>query len=90
MRSAALFAAGHDGGVETVAEAGGEIVDLVGAVDLDGLSGGVEDDLAVAAALQVQFQVGAHLGSDGVVDDVVEQGEKLRAFHFSAPLFLRK
>ena len=39
----------HDGGVEPVAEAGGKLVDLVGAVDLDGLSRGVEDDFAVAA-----------------------------------------
>ena len=50
LRSAALFAAGHDGGVEALAEAGGQVVDLVGAIDFDGLAGGVEGDFAVVAA----------------------------------------
>src|ERR1039458_3545718 len=82
-RSAALFAAGHDGGVEALAEAGGQVVDLVGTVDFDGLARGVEDDLAVAAAPQVLLQLGARLGGHRVVDQVVEKGEKLSAGHFS-------
>jgi hypothetical protein len=53
--SAAFFAAGHDGGVEALAETVGQVVDFVGAVDFDGLAGGVEDDFAVAAAVQVLF-----------------------------------
>ena len=39
-RLAALFAAGHDGGVEALAEAGGEHVNLVGTIDLNGFPGG--------------------------------------------------
>ena len=38
--SAAFFASGHDGGVEAFAEVGGKVVDLVGAIDFDGLAGG--------------------------------------------------
>jgi hypothetical protein len=31
------------------------------------------------------LQVGAHLGRDRIVDQVVEQGDKLSAGHFSTP-----
>jgi len=62
-RSAAFFASGHDGGVEAFAEACGEFVDFVRAINLDGLAGGVEDHLAVAAAAEMGLQFGAHFGS---------------------------
>jgi hypothetical protein len=84
--SAALRAAGHDGGVETLAEAGGEVVNLMGAVDFDGLPRGVENDLAVPAAAQVGLQFGTRLGSNRVIDQVVEKGEKLFAGHFILPV----
>jgi hypothetical protein len=71
-RLAAFFAAGHDGGVEALAEAGGHVVDLVGAVDLDGLARGGESDFAVLATPKVLLQVGTHLGGDSVIDKVVE------------------
>src|ERR1035437_3656790 len=86
QRSAALFAAGHDGGVEAFAEAGGEGVNLVGAIDFDGLARGVEDHLAVAAAAQVRLQFRARLGGYRVVDQVVEKSEKFFAGHFSIPV----
>jgi hypothetical protein len=79
---AALFAAGHDGGVEAFLEVGGKIVKFMRAVDFDGLAGGVEDDLAVLAAVHVLFKLGARLGGDFVVDQVVEKGKKLFAGHF--------
>jgi hypothetical protein len=88
--SAALFAACHDGGVEALAEAGGQIVNLVGAIDLNGLARGAERYFAVLAAAQMLLQVSAHLGSYRVVDQVVEQGEELSARHFSPTFFLRK
>ena len=50
---AALFAAGHDGGVQAFAEAGREVVNFVRAIDFNGLAGGVEGDLAVVAASEV-------------------------------------
>ena len=88
--SAAFFAAGHDGGVEAFAEAGGHVVDLVGAVDFDGLAGGRESDFAVLAALEVLLQVGAEGGRHRVVNEIVEKGEELCAGHFSPTFFFRK
>jgi len=84
--SAALLAAGHDGGVEALAQAGWEVVNLMGSIDFDGLPRGVENDLAVPAAAQVGLQFGARLGGHRVVDQVVEKGEKLFAGHFSLPV----
>ena len=81
----AFFAAFHDGFVEAVAEGSGHFVDLVGAVDLDGFAGGVQGDFAVLATLEVLLQVGAHLSRYGVIDHVVEHGQKLSARHFSLP-----
>src|SRR5580692_6859025 len=77
----ALFAAGHDGRVKTLAEAGGEVVDLVRAVDLDGLAGGREGDFAVVAAVQMGLQLGAGLHAYFVVNQIVEQSEKFCAGH---------
>jgi hypothetical protein len=86
----ALFAAGHDGGVEALAEAGGEIVDLMRPVDLNGLAGGGESDFAVIAALEMGLQFAASLNGNLVVDQVVKQSEKFCAGHFSTPFFRRK
>jgi hypothetical protein len=86
----AFFAAGHDGGVEALTEAGGEIVDLMGAVDLDGLAGGRERDFAVVAVFEMGLQFAARLHGDFVVDQVVKQSEKFCAGHFSTPFFRRK
>src|ERR1017187_850971 len=51
--SAAFFAEGHDGGVEAFAEVGGQIINLMGAIDFNGLAGGVERELAVVTAAQM-------------------------------------
>ena len=88
QRSTAFLAAGHDGGVEAFAEAGGKVVDLVGTVDFNGLARSVENHLAVPAAAQVGLQFCARFGSHRIVDQVVEKGEKLFASHFSTPFFL--
>ncbi len=90
MGLAAFFAAGHDGGVEALAEAGRHFVELVRAIDLDGFAGGAEGDFAVLAAAHMLLEVGAHLPGGGVVDQVVEQGKKLGAGHFSTPLSRRR
>lgn len=100
QRSAALLATGHDSGVKALLQAGGQIINFMGAVDFDSLARGVEDDHAVAATAEVRLQFDAHLGGHRVVDQVVEMGEKLFASHFFVPvspdlvslglLFLRK
>ena len=78
---AAFFAPFHDGFVEAVAKSRRHLVDLVGAIDLDGFAGSVQRDLAVLAALQMLLEIGAHLAGDAVVDQVVEHGQKLSARH---------
>src|ERR1700689_112516 len=81
--SAAFFAAGHDGGVQALAEAGGKLVDLMRAIDLDGLPRGAEGDFAVIAAMQMLLQFSAGLGSYRVVNQVIEKSEKLSAGPYS-------
>jgi hypothetical protein len=82
--SAAFFATGHNGGVEALAEVGGKVIDLVGTINFDCLAGGVEGDLAVAAAAEMLLQFGAGLDGYRVVDEVVEESEEFRAGHFSS------
>lgn len=88
--STAFFASGHDGCVEAFAEAGGEFVDLVRAVDLNGLARGVQGDFAMLAAFEVLLELGAGFWRNRVVDEVVEEGEEFRTGHFALPFFLRK
>ena len=76
--------------MKALSEVGGQVVDFVGAIDFNGLPRGAERDLAVVAAAQVLLQFGAGLGGYRVVDQIVEQREKLSAGHFLAPFFLRK
>ena len=71
----------HDGGVEALAEFGGELVDFVLAVDGDGLAGGVEDDLAVVALADVGLDFGEEFGVDFAVEVVGELGEEIGAGH---------
>jgi hypothetical protein len=72
----ALFAACHDGGVETLAETGWHVVNFVRSVDFDRLSRRAEGDLAVFAPTQMLFQFGAHLGGDRFVDEVVKKSDE--------------
>src|SRR6516165_2669934 len=84
-RSAAFFAALHDRCMQALAQRCGHFVDLVRAVNLDGLPRGVQRDFAVLAAVKVLFEIGAHPRGHLIVDEVVEHREKLTAGHFSAP-----
>jgi hypothetical protein len=59
--------------VETFAEAIRQFVELVGTIDLDGLTGGVVRYLAVLATMQMLLQLGTYLGGHRVVDQVIEQ-----------------
>jgi hypothetical protein len=86
VSSAALFAALHDRLVQALAQTHRHLVDLVGPVDLDCLAGGVQRDFAMVATTQMILQIGAHLGSHRVVDQVIEHCQKLSARHFSLPL----
>src|SRR5208337_2630428 len=78
----------HNREMQALAYIGGQLVDFVAAENLDGLACGVEDDFAVAALFQVNFDLGARLGGNGLVEDVVENLEKLSAGHASTPFAL--
>jgi hypothetical protein len=56
--------------VESLAELGGDLVDLVVFVDRDGLASGVEDDLAMAARGGVGADFFEELGADVAVEVV--------------------
>jgi hypothetical protein len=63
----AAAALAHDGLVEAVAEGFGEFVNLVIAVDLDGLLGGVHDHVASVAPMEMLVQFGLQVGIDVAV-----------------------
>ncbi len=86
-RLAGGAALGHDGVVQAVAEVGGELVDLVLAVDGDGLAGGVEDDLAVMALADVRLDFRHQFGVDATVEVISKLGEKISAGHDARPSF---
>ena len=65
--------------MKSVAKAFGHLVNLVRTINLDRLAGGIEDDLAVAAFLQMLLHSGAGFDSNRVVDQIVEEGKKLSA-----------
>ncbi len=87
LNSAAFFAAGHDGGVQSVAQTLGHFVDLMAPIDLYRFAGRVEDDFAVTAFLQVLLDFSASLGGNRIVDQIVEYGEKLGTGHDAASTF---
>ena len=64
------FAAFHDGFSHAGGEFFGEVVGLVVAVDVDGFSGGVYDDLAVMAGTEMLFHFGEEIGVDLTVEVV--------------------
>jgi hypothetical protein len=81
----------HDGGVEALAEFGGKLVDLMLAVDGDGLTGGVEDDFAVVALADMSLDLREEVGVDFAVEVVGELGEEIGAGHgFGLPFFCLK
>lgn len=64
------FAAIHDGGPEAAGELVRKLVGLVAAVDVDGLTGGIDDDLAMVAGGKVLFDLGEKVGFDLTVEVV--------------------
>jgi hypothetical protein len=71
----------HDGSVEALAELGGDLVDLMVFVDRDGLAGGVEYDLAVAAGGGVGADLFEELRADVAVKIISKLREEIGAGH---------
>lgn len=89
--SAGAAAAGHNGSVQALAQLGGEFVNFVFAVDLDGLAGGVQNNLAVVALADMGLHFSEELGVDLAVEVVGEFGEEIGAGHdWGPPFFCRK
>jgi len=63
-----LSALRHDGGPQAASQIVRKFVKVGVSVDLDGLFGGVADDVAVVAPLEVILQLRLCLGIDGVVE----------------------
>ncbi len=75
------LALGDDGGTEPVAKVVGEFVELGVAVDLDGLLGGIADDVAVVTPGEVIFQFGLSPVVEYAVEVIGQLLQKFRAFH---------
>jgi hypothetical protein len=56
--------------MQALAEFRGELVDLMFAIDRDGLASGVEDDLAVVALADVRLDLSQEFGIDLTVEVV--------------------
>ena len=65
-----LAASSHDGGVKAPAEVLGELVGLLVAVDIDGLTGGVYDHFAVVAGTEVLFDFSKEIRFDLAVEEI--------------------
>jgi len=65
---AAGLAAFHDGGTQTGGEVFWQVVGFVAAIDIDGLAGGVDDDLAMVAGAEVLLDLGEQVGVDATVE----------------------
>src|SRR5579862_5212844 len=72
---------GHDGLVKFAAQGFGKLVNLVVAVDLNGLFSGIHDHVAVAAPLEMLFQFYPDVSICGTVQIVGQLFEKVIAFH---------
>ena len=71
----------HDGLVEFVSEGLGKFVNLVVAVDLDSLLGGIHDHVAVMAPLKMLFQFYPDCSVRSAVQIVGQLFKEIIAFH---------
>ena len=77
-----MLAFAHDGLVEFVAEGFWKLIDLVIAVDLDGLLGGVTDNVAVVAPGKMVLQFNFGFFVEDAVQVTGQLGQEFRAFHW--------
>jgi hypothetical protein len=71
----------EDGALQFGAEVVRKLVDLILAIDLDGLLGGIADDIAVVAPVKVVLQFGLQLRVEGAVEIIVQLLEEFLALH---------
>ena len=73
--------------MKALAQLGGKLIELVFAIDGDGLARGVEDDLAVVALADVGLDFGEEFGIDLTVKVIGKLAEEICAGHGLAPPF---
>jgi hypothetical protein len=71
----------HNGFVEAGSEGGWELVQLIIAVNFDGLPGGVEDDVAFMAPMQVLIQLNLKAFGDPAVEIIRQFLQKVFTLH---------
>ena len=88
-RGLGLAAFSDDGLVEFTAETIRKFVKLVITIDLNGLLGGVQDHVAIAAPLKMLFQLCSYFHLDSAIQIIGQLFKKIFAFHGwpSPPLF---
>jgi hypothetical protein len=75
--SATLFAFSKNRGLKPLAQPGGQFIDFVIAVNLDGLLRGTQGDHAVLASLEVDLQIGDQASRHLVIEKIAELRQKL-------------
>jgi len=68
----ALAAFGHNGLVQALAQIFGQLVQLVAAVDLDGLPRRVQRDLAVLALFEMMLEIGTQRNGRVLIEHFIE------------------
>jgi hypothetical protein len=74
---ATLFAFSQDGGLQSLAQPGRQLVNLVIAVDLDGLLRRTQGDHAMLASVEVDLQIGDQASRYLVIQKITELRQKL-------------
>jgi hypothetical protein len=75
--SAALLALSKNRGLKPLAQPGGQFIDLVIAVNLDGFLRCTQGDYAVLASLEVDLQIGDQASRNLVIEKIAELRQKL-------------
>jgi hypothetical protein len=86
-KSAGGATLGHNGGMQTLTEICRKLVDLVFAIDSDGLAGGIEDDFAVMALADVSLDLGEEAWVNFAIEVVGKLGQEIGAGHGLGPPF---
>jgi hypothetical protein len=77
----AALALGQDSGLQALSQGSRQLVEFMLAIDFDRFARGIQSDNAVLALAQMQLEIRAQGGRHGVIDQIVEFGEKFRAGH---------
>ena len=78
---AAAFAFRQDGSLQALSQRCRQLIQLMLTINFDRLPGGIQGDDAVLTLAQMQLEIRTQRGRHGVVNQIVEFGQKFRAGH---------